>query len=102
MTQKLTKQDKILKSQTEKITKQDGKLFEQSGKISGLEDTLEKKWTRNYVILMFIAIGVAIVLPTILFYSNLGLTTDNFLVIVGIEAACVVSIFVPWKLKHVS
>lgn len=100
MTQKLTNQDKILESQTEKITKQEGKLSEQSGKISGLENTLEKKWTRNYVVLMFIAIGIAIVLPIILFYSNLGLTTDNFLVIVGIETACVVGIFVPWKLKH--
>ena len=100
MTQKLGKQDKILKNQTEKIIKQDGKLSEQSGKISSLEDTLEKKWTRNYVILMFIAIGIAIILPIILSYSNLGLTTDNFLVIAGIEAACLVGIFVPWKLKH--
>ncbi len=93
LNQKLHQQDKVLQKQSNKISEQDDKIID-------LERNLEKKWKRNYLILLFVAIGIAIVIPIITSYSNLGLTMDHLLMIIGIEAACIVGIFVPWKIKH--
>lgn len=81
------------------IGKQTTQISEQDVQIKELKENQEKKWAKNFKILLFIAIGISVIIP-IISLLGLGLSINQFLAIIGIEAASIIGIFVPWKLKH--
>ncbi len=97
-----------IKQFTKRLDTQDGVLKQQSIQIQSQSNEIkvlkkekhEKKWQQQFLVKLYVAIGIIVVIPILLFFTNLVTITGDILAVIGIEITSLLAIFLGWLGYH--
>ncbi len=93
-TKRLDSTEKLVREQSKKIQSQSKQI-----ETYGFKEK-ERKWRNTFLIRLFIALAVVILIPISLFVANLVTETSDIISVIFGEITVLVGIFVPWVVYH--